>query len=116
MRRKSITLGEFLHVAREKKALSLRSVERSTEISNAYLSQLESGKIKKPSPTVLHQLSQLYEMQYAVIMKLAGYPVPGDLGKDSYATRLGPITNEEEKALQEYLEFLRSKRLKASKR
>ena len=42
-------LGSFLAVLRRSKGLSLRAVEAETGISNAYLSQLETGKIREPS-------------------------------------------------------------------
>ncbi|MHC4933777.1 MAG: helix-turn-helix domain-containing protein, partial [Planctomycetota bacterium] len=48
-------LGTLLADLRMAKGLSLREVEEATgkAVSNAYLSQLENGKIKKPSPSVL---------------------------------------------------------------
>jgi len=67
-----------LRTARERKGLTLRAVEQATEVSNAYLSQLESGKIKQPSPIVLHKLSQLYGISYADAMRFAGYPLPNE--------------------------------------
>ena len=93
---------------------SLRAVEREIGVSNAYLSQLENGKIQKPSPVVLHKLSILYEISYSEILHLAGYPVPNIPGEETksigFSSRVGPISKEEEAALVEYLEFLRSKR------
>src|SRR5439155_27212512 len=71
-------LSLFLRSARERKGLTLRAVEQATEVSNAYLSQLESGKIKHPSPIVLHKLSQLYGVSYADAMRFAGYPLPNE--------------------------------------
>ena len=50
----------YLRSLRKKKRFSLRDVERKTGISNAYLSQLETGNIKAPSPAVLVQLADLY--------------------------------------------------------
>jgi transcriptional regulator with XRE-family HTH domain len=41
--------------------LTLRAVERATGVSNANLSQLESGKIRQPSPLVLHNLEKRYQ-------------------------------------------------------
>jgi transcriptional regulator with XRE-family HTH domain len=113
------TLGQFLKNAREKQGLSLRAVEKVTGISNPYLSQLEGNKIKQPSPTLLHKLCELYEVPYSTVMELAGYPTTTTDSAPSrqsrIATRLGQITSEEEEALVEYLEFLRSRRKKGGR-
>lgn len=45
---------------RTKSKLTLREVETATGISNAYLSQLENGKIKRPSFEVVEKLHILY--------------------------------------------------------
>jgi transcriptional regulator with XRE-family HTH domain len=42
-------LHELLAVARECNGLSLRQLEQRCGISNALLSQIETGKIKEPS-------------------------------------------------------------------
>ena len=106
------TLGRFLRAARDAKALSLRDVERSTGISNPYLSQLESGRIKGPSPNVLFKLAELYQVDYAEMMDLAGYPSPklGRRRTEGVLSRLGPITTDEASQLSEYLAFLRGRR------
>lgn len=51
-------LGNFLRSKRTALHLSLRDVERITDgsVSNAYLSQLETGKIADPSATMLLRL------------------------------------------------------------
>ncbi|MCA0453941.1 MAG: helix-turn-helix domain-containing protein [Chloroflexi bacterium] len=108
------TLGEFLQSVREAKRISLRAVEKATGVSNAYLSQLETGKIKQPSPTILHKLSELYEVAYNELLALAGYPVPNE-NVGTYASprsfdRFGNITKEEEQELADYLAFLRARR------
>jgi transcriptional regulator with XRE-family HTH domain len=56
--------------------MSLRDVEEATDISNGYVSQMESGRVKQPSPHHLHALAQLYGREYAELMALAGYHVP----------------------------------------
>lgn len=115
MAQKTNELGTFLAQARKRLSLSLRAVEAETDVSNAYLSQLETGKIKTPSPTVLHTLARRYEVGYDHLMKLAGYPVPG---KDTYesvstqndlAARLGRVSPEEEEALIEFLSLIRKR-------
>ena len=106
-------LGSFLRKARGDAGLTQRDVERETGVSNAYLSQLESGKVREPSPRILHKLSGAYGVSYADLLVASGYPLP-DTGKRRWtavhsANRLGPISDKEELALKEYLEFLRSK-------
>jgi len=109
-------LGRFLKTTREYKGLSLRAVETVTGISNAYLSHLEGDKIKRPSPVVLHKLSKVFDVSYAELLRLAGYPLPDseasptkDIG---IAARIGHLSSEEEDALVEYLEFLRARRIR----
>lgn len=117
MTQETNSLGRFLQAAREQKKLTLRAVEQATGVSNAYLSQLESGKIKQPSPVFLHKLSDLYEISYTDLLSLSGYPLPSSVEeatKSGMAARIGPVTNDEEAALIEYLEFLRSRRRKGS--
>jgi transcriptional regulator with XRE-family HTH domain len=118
MSSQSNKLGSFLAATRRAKGLSLREVEGKTGISNAYLSQLETGKIREPSPVTLHKLAETYSTSYANLLHVAGYPVPGRGEKalsGGLAARIGPVTTEEEKALTEYLEFLRAKRTRGSK-
>lgn len=55
-----IPLLEKFREVREEKGLTLRQVEEATGISNAYLSQLETGKIKKPSFDVVYKLHNFY--------------------------------------------------------
>jgi len=109
-------LNPYLKEARKRSDLTLREVEEATGISNAYLSQLESGRIRKPSPTVLHKLAGCYKIQYVHLLELAGHPVPehpeGKTMQPKF--RVGgdfaSLTKEEEEKLTEYLEFLRSKK------
>jgi transcriptional regulator with XRE-family HTH domain len=113
------TLSRFLRLARERHSLSLRSVEEQTGVSNAYLSQLEHGRIRQPSPVILHKLSELYGISYADVMRLAGYPFPGSRERDEKPqalARFGDVTPDEERALMEYLEFLRTRRGQRSSR
>lgn len=55
-----MSIGERFRTIREAMGLTLRTVERETTISNAYLSQLENGKIKSPSYRIVKQLCTFY--------------------------------------------------------
>lgn len=48
-----MTLSELLSTCREMKKLSLRDVERQTKISNAFISQLETGKAEPSLRTAI---------------------------------------------------------------
>jgi transcriptional regulator with XRE-family HTH domain len=108
--------GLYLRSARTALDLSLRDVEEATDkqVSNAYLSQLENGKITKPSPHILHALSDIYHISYEKIMEKAGYlPASGSAvtkaakhGKLA-ACSIEHLTHSEEKALRSYLDFWR---------
>jgi len=113
-----ISLGEYLTNQRKIKNLTLREVEEATgnEVSNSYLSQLEHDKIAKPSPHVLHNLSEVFAVPYEVLMEKAGYIK--DAASRTTGERHGRVatfakadlTPEEEEALMQYLAFLRSSR------
>jgi transcriptional regulator with XRE-family HTH domain len=102
---------------RRAKGLSLREVEEATgkAVSNAYLSQLENGKIQRPSPNVLHSLSRVYSVPYEALMEKAGYLLPSEEqeagGRRTLAAfAIDDLTAEEEEELLKYLAFLRSSR------
>jgi transcriptional regulator with XRE-family HTH domain len=107
-------LGSFLASARTAADKSLRAVERETGISNAYLSQLETSKIKTPAPQLLHKLAEAYGVPYTLLMELAGYPIPEGLdvtpAAQRVAARIGSVTRDEEEALVQYLQFIRSRK------
>jgi|GEM_PF-1076701 len=73
-----LRLGPFLKKVRQEKQMTLREVEEATgkEISNAYLSQLENGKIATPSPHALYTLSLVFGVAYETLMECAGYIMP----------------------------------------
>jgi transcriptional regulator with XRE-family HTH domain len=108
-------LGPLLGDLRRAKGLSLREVEEATEraVSNAYLSQLENGKIQKPSPNVLHSLAAVYAVPYEALMEKAGYLLPAEerVGRRRRlaAFAIDDLTAEEEEELLKYLAFLRSR-------
>ncbi|KPN97740.1 helix-turn-helix domain-containing protein [Lysinibacillus sp. ZYM-1] len=71
------TFGNYLKELRGEK--SLREMERITGISHTYLSTLEkgydprSGKERKPTPEIIRQLSDSFDLDYFKLMVLAGY-------------------------------------------
>lgn len=113
------SLGAHLARLRSAKGFSLRDVEEATnkEVSNAYLSQLENNKIAKPSPNILHSLSQVYSASYEELMRRAGYVSSDQSASGRRQGRVatfavGDLTPDEEGALLEYLAFIRKQKRK----
>jgi transcriptional regulator with XRE-family HTH domain len=109
-------LGELLAELRAARRLSLREVEEATDraVSNAYLSQLELGRIQKPSPAVFQRLAPVYAVPYETLMEKAGYLPPSGSDGAARRPRLGAsaiddLTAEEEAQLLKYLAFIRSR-------
>ncbi|MEX1296727.1 MAG: helix-turn-helix transcriptional regulator [Candidatus Limnocylindrales bacterium] len=107
-------IGVVLADLRKAKGLSLREVQDATggAVSNAYLSQLERQKIKKPSPDVLRSLATVYGVPYETLMEKTGYLLPDTDGSSGRRRRLAvfaidDLTAEEEEELLKYLAFLR---------
>lgn len=113
----NLSLGEYLRMLRTGAGHSIRGVERQTSISNAYLSQLETGKIDKPSPNFLHELAELYGTSYGVLMEKAGYAMenksPERKAKTGIAySTLEGLTKNEEVQVTDFIAYLKSKRQK----
>lgn len=107
--------GGYFKALRESKGMTLREVEKKSDVSNAYLSQLESGKIKQPSPLTLHKLSEIYGVDYNLLMEKVGYPSPKkiintNIEPASISYRVGTITDDEELELLNYLKFMRNRK------
>ena len=113
-----LPLGEYLASVRADRGYSLREVEKTTNkaVSNAYLSQIENGQIKRPSPNILYALAELYDVSYEDLMERTGFVTPTK--SRSTHQRHGRIatftdqnlTEEEEAELVQYLHFMRGRR------
>ena len=108
------SFGAVLRQAREVRELSAVDAARSAGISTAYLSKLENDAVKKPSPHVLHQLSEALGVPYAELMRLSGYRVPDESDADAAPTvsaaLFADLTDDERDELLEYLAWYRARR------
>lgn len=108
------SFGTVLKQAREVRELSAIDAARAAAISPAYLSKLENDAVKRPSPHVLHQLSEALALPYAELMRLTGYHLPAqsqssESGTVSTALFAG-LTDDERDELLEYLAWYRARR------
>ena len=80
MRDKRITrahtarLARVLQAGRKTRKWTLREAAAETGISNGYLSLMEQGEVKAPSPRYLSILADKYGLPFEELMVLAGHP------------------------------------------
>jgi HTH-type transcriptional regulator, competence development regulator len=108
------SFGAVLRQAREVRELSTIEAARAAAISPAYLSRLENDAVKRPSPHVLHQLSEALSVPYDNLMRLSGYRVPGgserEASREVGAALFADLTDDERDELLEYLAWYRARR------
>lgn len=113
------SLGKTLKETRELRSMTLREVEEGSGISNAYLSQLENDKIKRPSASVLYKLAHLYKLELNILLTAAGIIEKSSSQNQrnlewdkriSFYT--GDLSEDQKDQVLDYIQFLKSKRTK----
>lgn len=100
-------IGDYLQSLRANENLTLRQIENAIGISNAYLSQLENGKILKPSANVLYKLSKILKGDFDYMLKITGVITSGEM-EPARKVFFDSITDHEERLLRDFLTYLRS--------
>ena len=111
-------LAEALREARRLHGMGLRQAALRADLSPTYLTNLESGLVKEPSPHVLHRLAKLYGIPYSDLMRFARYLNDDDRDAgEAYPSPLevalrsaGPVTEQERADIAAFLAILRSHR------
>jgi transcriptional regulator with XRE-family HTH domain len=117
-------LGLHLKELRNKMGWSLREVEARTNgvIHNAYLSQIESGRVKSPSVMLLGALAEAYRVDLLTLMHRAGWvpadgravdPTPYDLLPRALFEDLSPDEVDE---VVEYVHLIKRRRRNRARR
>jgi transcriptional regulator with XRE-family HTH domain len=65
--------GSYLRQVRKRRGLSLKQVETAAAVSNAYISQIETGRRRPPHPDILKKLSKVYDVPLRDLLIKAGY-------------------------------------------
>ncbi|WP_421977511.1 helix-turn-helix domain-containing protein [Roseivirga seohaensis] len=106
-------LSKTLKDARESMNMTLRDVEKVTNISNAYLSQLENDKIKKPSASVLYKLASAYKIDIKLFLNASGIVQDNESVKSAWSERIAFLTEEMEPSQKEqvvdYINFIKKR-------
>jgi HTH-type transcriptional regulator, competence development regulator len=108
------SMGATLKQARAVRELSVVDAARAAAISPAYLSRLEGDAVKKPSPHVLHQLSEALGVPYEELMRLSGYRLAGRQTDRQAVRTVGAalfddLSDDEREELVEYLAWYRAR-------
>jgi len=86
---KKYVLGDFLRELREKKGVSLKEAEQAIGVSNAYISQLETGTRKKlPDPDRLRCIADYYNVKIEELLAKAGYYEEKNVIQDSFSNQI----------------------------
>jgi transcriptional regulator with XRE-family HTH domain len=100
--------GQFIHTQRKLARLSLRELAARTEVSNAYLSQLERG-LHAPSIRVLKSLADAFSLSVETMLDQAGLlDEDADAPSVEAAIKADPglDASQKEALLSVYREFL----------
>ncbi len=65
--------GEYLRTLRTEKRLSLREVERESEVSASYLGLIERGQRPTPGADIIRKLAPVFDVPVRDLMRVAGY-------------------------------------------
>lgn len=123
------TLGAVLRRFRQQRGWSLRDVEAKTggKVHNAYLSQIESGKILRPSLETLVQLSLAFDVEFWTLATEAGL-IPKDASNTPTASlqrhpleiiprdKVRDLTFEELELISEFIDFVKWRRKTRTRR
>lgn len=114
------TLGTRLAAARRARGWSLREVENRSGIRNAHLSQVETGSIERPDPNILWTLAEIYGLDFAELLRLAGHTqddkgtfTPGP-GATVAWRALRELSLEDQQEVLEFMAELRRRRTGSS--
>ena len=74
-------------------------------MSNAYLSQLERDRVKRPSPDVLRAIARCYGADYLDLLRRAGYALPLPGGACQHVVFVGAerLTEDDRAEVQEFI-------------
>ncbi len=107
-------LGVLIKEARTGKGLTLRELEALVGVSNAHLSQLETGAISQPSMALLYAVAEALELDYAMLLSLAGHTTkvgPGSAAVVGAAFQgASDLTADEVEEVQRFIDIVRRRK------
>ncbi|WP_298595155.1 helix-turn-helix transcriptional regulator [uncultured Mitsuokella sp.] len=112
-----MNLGEYISQKRKEKGWSQRELAAASDISNAEISRIESGKRKEPSPSVLKSIANALSIPVEDLLQVAGVLEESTVEKGrqfvaSMSDQPIPkdLTEEELEEVKKFVDYLISKR------
>jgi transcriptional regulator with XRE-family HTH domain len=103
-----VTLGEYIRQEREKRNMSARRLSQALGMHESYISRVEDGRFKKPSPEKLSRIAKFFNLNYSTLCALAGYRIPGLPGFPGYLRLKYDMSDEDVGRLTKYFELLKA--------
>lgn len=101
------TLGEVIRQAREQRNISVRRLSAELHMHQSYISRVEAGVFKQPSPEKIQRIAEHLELDYNDLCALAGYQAPGLPGFLPYLRTKYDMTDEDARNLSNHFNRLR---------
>lgn len=127
-------LADYLYYLRTHRDLSMRNVEIAAKellrkkfikkeglISYAYVSNIESRRVNKPSPIILKTLALIFGVDQEMVLEKAGYldkkrsKIEEDVAFTLMLKEVPKMTDDEKQSLLDYIDFVKSRRNKYEK-
>ncbi len=103
-----VTLGEYIREARENRNISARGLSAELHMHQSYISRVEAGVFRQPSPEKLQRIAEYLELDYDDLCALAGYQAPGLPDFLPYLRAKYDMNDNDARRLSEYFELLRT--------
>jgi transcriptional regulator with XRE-family HTH domain len=101
------SLGEVIRQARERRNISVRRLSAELHMHQSYISRVEAGFFKQPSPEKLQRIAEHLDLDYNDLCALAGYQAPGLPGFLPYLRTKYDMTDEDARHLSNHFNQLR---------
>jgi len=103
-----VTLGEYIRQVREGREISARKLSEELHMHPSYISRVEAGVFRQPSPEKLQRIAEYLELDYDDLCALAGYQAPGLPDFLPYLRAKYDMNDNDARRLSEYFELLRA--------
>ncbi|MEU9685344.1 helix-turn-helix domain-containing protein [Amycolatopsis japonica] len=105
----AVTLGQLVRQARRELGASIHQLSDALHMNPSYISRLEAGHFKQPSPEKLQRIAAYLNIEFADLCALAGYSVPAMPAFAAYLRVKYEMSDRDARALTRHFEDLRDR-------